>query len=266
MTNAKYFDRIAKSTPLLTAEEERELALKVRAGDKAARERMICANIKLVLLWAPKYKSEGFDVEDCLSSGMVGLIHAVDRFDPDKGYRFSTYAKTSIWREVHRSMGESKVIRIPPHARDMLYKWRQIESTATASDGTKLSDDAIAKLLSLTPNEYEWTKNALAVKRMTKVISESMSANGRGHLADMAESREPCPVEVAADAEEMDRVKSAVAKLPKAYAKVMRARFGLTGKKALTHREIGKRDGKSHQGIQQIEARAIKRLRAQLVT
>lgn len=259
MTNFEYLDRIAKATPLLSAEEERELALKVRAGDKVARERMICANIKLVLWVLQKYKRSGTDIEDYVSSGVVGLIQAIDNFDPEMGYRFATYAQTVVRRSVREAAECNATIRVPQNAREAATKWRRGEMVATATCGMKPSDEVVAKMIGFTPSKCAWAKAALTV-------SESTAANSMSQLADMAESREPCPVEVAACAEEMDRIKSAVDKLPRRLADIVSRRYGLDGNKPMTHKEIGECDGRFRQAVHQDEQAAIKRLRSQLVT
>ena len=254
-----YFHEIGR-IPLLTAEEEVELSLRVQAGCEEARNRMIAANLRLVVRIAGEFNNLGLPMADLISEGNLGLIKAVEKFRPFKGSKFSSYASWWIRQAIHRALGDqSHAIRLSPLAVSKLSRLRRIAHIMTDSLGREPTDDELAEELGIDSSSVQHLKNVGArPASMDAVVSEDGGTTFGSLIVD--ESAED-PLEVLSGkdlgveaVELLDRLKA------KERAVVVR-RFGLEGHRAMTLEDIGMELGCTRERVRQIQDEALRRMR-----
>ena len=254
-----YFHEIGR-IPLLTAEEEVELSLRVQAGCEEARNRMIAANLRLVVRIAGEFNNLGLPMADLISEGNLGLIKAVEKFRPFKGSKFSSYASWWIRQAIHRALGDqSHAIRLSPLAVSKLSRLRRIAHIMTDSLGREPTDDELAEELGIDSSSVQHLKNVGArPASMDAVVSEDGGTTFGSLIVD--ESAED-PLEVLSGkdlgveaVELLDRLKA------KQRAVVVR-RFGLEGHRAMTLEDIGMELGCTRERVRQIQDEALRRMR-----
>jgi RNA polymerase primary sigma factor len=245
---------------LLDACEERELARSLRNGDEQARRRLIESNLRLVISIAKKYRGRGVPFEDLIQEGNTGLIKAVERFDPEMGNRFSTYATWWIRQAVTRAIADhGRTVRLPAHVVDALFKLRRVEGALSVELGRDPTDEELAAKLEIAPAE---------ARRLREVGQPISSVNAR--LAeDGAEMGDLLPDE--GSREDYDRVETggweralaeAIETLPEREARVLKMRHGLDGSgRGLTLREVSEVLGISQERARQVEIKALRTLR-----
>ena len=254
-----YFHEIGQ-IPLLTAEEEVELSLRVQAGCEEARNRMIAANLRLVVRIAGEFNNLGLPMADLISEGNLGLIKAVEKFRPFKGSKFSSYASWWIRQSIHRALGDQgHTIRLSPLAVSKLSRLRRVAHIMTDSLGREPTDDELAEELGLDSSSVQHLKNVGArPASMDAVVSEDGGTTFGSLIVD--ESAED-PLEVLSGkdlgveaAELLDGLKA------KQRAVVVR-RFGLEGHRVMTLEEIGCELGCTRERVRQLQEDALKRMR-----
>ena len=254
-----YFHEIGR-IPLLTAEEEVELSLRVQAGCEEARNRMIAANLRLVVRIAGEFNNLGLPMADLISEGNLGLIKAVEKFRPFKGSKFSSYASWWIRQSIHRALGDqSHAIRLSPLAVSKLSRLRRIAHIMTDSLGREPTDDELAEELGIDSSAVQHLKNVGArPASMDAVVSEDGGTTFGSLIVD--ESAED-PLEVLSGKdlgvealELLDRLKA------KQRAVVVR-RFGLEGHRAMTLEDIGKELGCTRERVRQLQDEALRQMR-----
>jgi RNA polymerase primary sigma factor len=254
-----YFHEIGR-IPLLTAEEEVELSLRVQAGCEEARNRMIAANLRLVVRIAGEFNNLGLPMADLISEGNLGLIKAVEKFRPFKGSKFSSYALWWIRQSIHRALGDqSHAIRLSPLAVSKLSRLRRIAHIMTDSLGREPTDDELAEELGIDSSAVQHLKNVGArPASMDAVVSEDGGTTFGSLIVD--ESAED-PLEVLSGKdlgvealELLDRLKA------KQRAVVVR-RFGLEGHRAMTLEDIGKELGCTRERVRQLQDEALRQMR-----
>jgi len=258
-TLTQYLGRI-RSGRLLYAAEERELSRCAREGDKEARKRLIESNLRLVISIAKKYRGRGVSFEDLIQEGNSGLIKAVERFDPDMGNRFSTYATWWIRQAVTRAVADhARTVRLPSHVVDALFRLRRADNALSIELGRDPSEEELAERLGIKPEE---------VRRLREVSRPIGSINARVGAEEGAEMGDLLPDERAGD--DYARVEigqwegtlhEAVESLPEREARILKMRHGLDGSKTRTLREVSEALGISQERARQVEIKALRTIR-----
>ena len=254
------FLRKARVHPLLTAEEEIELAKRIERGDLAAKERMINSNLRLVVSQARRYQGHGLPMEDLVQEGMLGLIRAVEKFDWRKGFKFSTYGTLWIRQAIQRGLqNHGRTIRIPVHVAQREVKVRKIEGELKAKLSRDPTDEEVAEAAKLSIDEVTELRD---LARGLASLDQPVGEDGETAFGDLLASERPEPLEEVADAERTDRVNTVVGRLPEGEREVIRLRFGLTGAEPLTIRQTGTELGIPLDRARKLEEQGLSRLAA----
>jgi len=251
--------REINETSLLSADEEKRLARAIAAGDALARDHMVRANLRLVVNIARGYANRGLPLPDLIEEGNLGLLRAVEGFDPDVGTRFSTYASYWIKQSIKRALINSgKTIRIPAYMVELLSKWRR--ATLRLSDvlGRTPTPEEIARLLGLARKKLPIIKKAIHVHTATPHTEQEDGGWSLGELLHDDGAR--CPADVLLDADTLKHVMERIDRLDDRAARIIRLRFGLGGGEPMTLKEIGAELGLTRERVRQIEAETLANL------
>ena len=257
-----YLREIAK-TPLLTPEEEIELADRIHQGDEEARAHMIKANLRLVVKIAQDYANYGMPVTDLISEGNIGLMKAVERFDPEKGGKLSTYAAWWIKQSIKRALAnQSKTIRLPVHMVDKIAKMRRIAAMMTEELGREPTDEELSE-------ETGVPRHKLAMLRQASHRPASLDAPiNDGEATEFGEiiqdDRAVNPLESLADKNLHNQLDGLLDCLDERERKIIDERFGLDGRKAMTLEEVGREFGVTRERIRQLQNAALTKMRRAL--
>ncbi len=244
---------------LLTAVEETELARAIAQGDVRARDRMVRANLRLVVNIARGYTGKGLGLQDLIEEGNLGLLRAVEGFDPEIGTRFSTYASYWIKQSIKRALINSgKTIRIPAYMVELLSKWRR--ATARLSDELRRTptQEEIARLLGLPKKKLPIIRKAIHINNSTPQSDQTESGWSLGDM--LTDERLKSPDEAMLDHDILRHAMELVGALDERDATVLRLRFGLGGGEPRTLKEIGAELGLTRERVRQIETEALRRL------
>jgi len=251
------------SLPLISVQQEKVLARRIRKGDAAAREKMIQSNLRLVVKIAQDYSNYGLPLVDLISEGNIGLMKGVERFDPERGVKFSTYAAWWIKQGIKRALAnQSKTIRLPVHLVDKLSRIRRISAQLAEELGREPDDEELAEEL------------GLPVKKITQLRRVSMRPASLNHLVggeDSTELGDLIADEKADDPADLltaDTLnKSVVELLPvldERERKILEMRFPMDGTKPMTLDNIGKKMKVTRERIRQLQNQALKKIKAEL--
>ena len=254
------FLRRARLHPLLTAAEEIELAKRIERGDLEAKERMINANLRLVVSQARRYQGHGLPMEDLVQEGMLGLIRAVEKFDWRRGFKFSTYGTLWIRQAIQRGLqNHGRTIRVPVHVSQRQVKVRKVEADLSTKLGREPTDEEISVVTEIPLEEISELRE---LSRAMTSLDQPVSEDGETALGDLLASERPEPMEEVAVIERDERVNEAVRRLPAAEQSVIRLRFGLAGEEPRTLRQAGSELGITAERARQLEEQGLRRLAA----
>lgn len=255
-----YLREIGK-IPLLTSEEELALAHRVVAGEKKAKDKMAEANMRLVVSIAKRYVGRGLDLLDLIQEGNTGLLRAVEKFDPDKGFKFSTYATWWIRQAITRAIADqARTIRIPVHMVETINKLLRTQRRLTQEMNREPTHEEIAKEMEI---DVEKVEHIMKIKQDIHSLDQSVRDDeDDSTLGDFIEDEDAkSPLEAASEQLLKSQVKDMLSALSEREQKIIRLRFGLEDGKSHTLEEVGAEFSVTRERIRQIEAKALAKLR-----
>lgn len=257
-----YLREIGK-IPLLTQEEESELAYRAIDGDKKAKDKLAEANMRLVVSIAKRYSGRGLDFLDLIQEGNTGLLRAVEKFDPDKGFKFSTYATWWIRQAITRAIADqARTIRIPVHMVETINKVLRTTRRLTQELNREPTNEEIAEAMNM---EVEKIENVMRIKQDIASLDASVGRDGDDEesvLGDFVEDSErDSPEDATANQILKEQIAEILTTLSEREQKIIRLRFGIGGGRPHTLEEVGNEFSVTRERIRQIEAKALSKLR-----
>jgi RNA polymerase primary sigma factor len=249
--------------PLLTPEDEVKLAAKIKRGNKQARIHMVRANLRLVVKIARDYANLGLPLMDLISEGNIGLMKAVERFDPKKGGKLSTYAAWWIKQSIKRALAnQSKTIRLPVHLVDKISKMRRVSMQMSEELGREPTDDELAEEVGMSSAKVTMLKSAAIRPTSLDAPIGDDDATAFGEI--VGDENAQNPFEMLRDKDLRDEVDDLMAVLDERERRIIQSRFGLSGGRAKTLEEVGKNFGVTRERIRQLQNIALKKMRRAL--
>jgi RNA polymerase primary sigma factor len=259
----KLYLREISKTPLLTPEEEIALSERIKKGDEKARAHMIRANLRLVVKIAQDYANYGMPVTDLISEGNIGLMKAVERFDPDKGGKLSTYAAWWIKQSIKRALAnQSKTIRLPVHMVDKIAKMRRISAILTEALGREPTDEELAEEIGVPRRKLAMLRQASY--RPTSLDAPINDGEATEYGEIISDERAGNPLDMLSDKNLHGELDGLLSVLDERERRIIDERFGLNGRKALTLEEVGREFGVTRERIRQLQNSALTKMRRAL--
>jgi RNA polymerase primary sigma factor len=263
-SSMKIYLREISKTPLLTPDEEKALAERIRMGDAEARAHMIKANLRLVVKIAHDYSGYGMSLSDLISEGNIGLMNAVERFDPEKGGKLSTYGAWWIKQSIKRALAnQSKTIRLPIHMVDKIARMRRIASILAESLGREPTDEEIATELGLPRQKIAMLKQAS--QRPTSLDAPVNEGEATEYGEMISDESASDPLEMLTDKNLHDQIGGLLSLLNERERRIIDERFGLNGLKPMLLEDVGREFGVSRERIRQLQNSALAKMRKALL-
>jgi RNA polymerase primary sigma factor len=257
-----YFKEIA-ATPLLSPEEEVELAYKVMSGDDKARDHMIRANLRLVVKIAQDYSGYGLPLADLISEGNIGLTKAVERFDPDKGAKLSSYAAWWIKQSIKRALAnQSKTVRLPVHMVQKIAHMRSISRRMTEELGREPTRAELSEETGIPERKLAALQQAS--QKITSLDAPLTEGEGATYAEVIGDENAVDPHEALSWQNSAEQLEDLLSTLDPRETKIIHARFGLGGKKPMNLEEIGRDFGLTRERIRQLQNKALDKMRRAL--
>ncbi len=264
MDGIKLYLRAIKDIPLLTAEQERSLARKIRRGDAKSRKKMIESNLRLVINIAKRYSRLGVPMMDLIEEGNLGLIKAVKKYNPYKGYRFSTYGAWWIKQYITRAIAnQGKTIRIPVYMTEIINRWKRVTERLTQKYGRKPKLKEVAKKMRTTMKKVrEISEVATKISSLDAPIGD----DGTGQFMDLIEDESSSsPIDNVTDTLRRERIDNLLDLMNDREKKILDLRFGLSEGATHTLGETAKHFGITRERVRQIESAALEKLRVHII-
>tara|TARA_B100000405_G_scaffold254549_1_gene188705 strand:+ start:110 stop:1021 length:912 start_codon:yes stop_codon:yes gene_type:complete len=257
--------RQISTVPLLTVEEEIQLAAKISKGDAKARETMITANLRLVVKIAKEYSNIGLSLLDLINEGNIGLMKAVERFDPTKGGKLSTYASWWIKQSIKRALAnQSKTIRLPVHMVDRVTQIRRCSLQLAEKLGREPTDDELAAEMNLPVARITLLKS---VSRKPASLDSPLGEEDGATLGEIVpDEKSSNPYETLQSKSLVGDVNRVLSQLEPREADIIRLRFGLEGLDPLTLEEVGEKIGVTRERVRQLQEQALRQLRKNMAS
>ena len=255
-----YYLNEIKKIPLLTPSEELELAKKAKNGDISAKEKIVKSNLRFVITIAKKYQNHGLDLEDLISEGNIGLLNAIEKFEPSKGYKFISYAVWWIRQSILRAISDKgRMIRIPVNKTLEITKIKKAFNCVYKTKSEQNEFEQVAKMLNLSDS---YVKEMLHISGdMISLDQEIDSSDSSATMIDFIEDKiNPRPEDECLNNSLKDELDKAMSSLKPVERRVLRMRYGLDGEKEMSLQEIGDRFNLTKERIRQIEKKAIVRM------
>lgn len=251
--------REINETSLLSADDEHDLAVAIGGGDVQARDRMVRANLRLVVNIARGYTGKGLGLQDLIEEGNLGLLRAVEGFDPAIGTRFSTYASYWIKQSIKRALiNTAKTIRIPAYMVELLSKWRRATTRLAEELGRTPTPEEIARVLGLASKKLPIIKKAIHIYNLTPQTDQADAGWSLGEMVPDERIRTPEAEMVESD--NLVQVMQQLETMDTREAAILRMRFGIDGHEPKTLKEIGESLGLTRERVRQIETEALGKL------